>query len=79
MQVNNKTNIVITVYRIPATSSEGLIISIAQYNRINAKRRSNNKYRKKILDDIVNYLKHKDFDNLIILADWNKDILSDDI
>ena len=79
MQVNNKIIIAITAYRIPVMSSNGLRTSIAQYNRMKAKVLSNISYHKEILDNITKYLHNKEYNDLIVVVDWNEDILSPEI
>jgi len=44
-----------------------------------AKVKTNQEYRKEILLEITEYLNNKEYDDLIITADWNEDILSDEI
>ena len=44
-----------------------------------AKVKTNQEYRKEILLEITEYLNNKEYDDLIITADWNEHILSDEI
>ena len=50
-------------------SLKGLATSIVQCNKMNGKIKTNNEYCKEILEDIIKFLKNKDYYNLIISAD----------
>ena len=57
MSNENKTLIVITLYRIPQGTNQGIQTSISQYNQMRGKMISATKYRKEIFKDIIDYVK----------------------
>ena len=52
-----RTLVVINIYQIPSTSSNGNKCSLMQYNLAEGKAKSTNDYRKEILLQIKEYLK----------------------
>ena len=73
LQHKKKKLEIITIYRIPRTSSNGVSCSLTQYNRINRKINSTTSYRKELLNDIREHLrKNPDINDVIISGDYNQ-------
>ena len=64
---------IITLYRIPSTSSNGVCCSLTQYNRIDGKMNTTTTYRKEIFQEIQDYIrKNPEINDIIIAGDYNQ-------
>jgi len=76
---NNKTLVIINLYRIPISSSKGPRCCLTQYNLSEGKVKNSNKYRKEILSQIEEYVNSNNIDEIIIAGDYNQQISSNEI
>ena len=80
MKHNGKTIALINLYRIPATSSNGVTCSLTQYNLQEGKSRSTKHYRTDILKQIKTYImNNNEITDILIAGDFNQNIGSDEI
>ena len=74
-----KTIIIMIIYRILTGDANRVSKSLTQYNRRSAKVWISNEYRSKLLKEITTFLQQQTYDNVILAADWNEDIESNNI
>ena len=80
MTNGEKTILIITVYRLPEGSVQGIHTQRAQINRKEKKVKTSATHRAKILKHLTRYIKsQKNLDDIIIAADWNQSIDSQSI
>ena len=73
---------IITVYRIPDSTRQGILMSKAQYDRINGEVKTSKQYRDKLLKELTSeilQLKAEGINGIIIAGDFNQNIAHDQI
>ena len=74
-----KSILVISLYRILQATDQGIFTSISQYNQIQGEINTATKYRKQILQNMVQLVEQEVCNNIIIYGDFNQDIASSKI
>ena len=68
---NNKAIAIINIYRLPMSLLKGLRCCLIQYNLKDSEVKSNNNYRKEILQQIIECINNNNIDNIIMGGDYN--------
>jgi len=72
--------VIINIYRILKTSSNGVYYLLTQYNKVDRKAKTVAEYRKEILNQIKQYLnENTSINDVIIVGDYNQSIVSKEI
>ena len=72
LSTQNKMIIIISMYCIPASTSNGNKCSLTQYNLVDRKAKKPAQYRKEILSEIKKYVKdNEDIEEIILAGDFN--------
>ena len=80
LKYSMKVIAITNIYRLPITLSNSSKCSLTQYNKIDRKTKTTNKYRKEIFLNIKQYLKdNNDIDDIIIAGDFNQYIEANEI
>ena len=75
MKSKGKRLKVITIYRIPSTSSNGVKCSLTQCHRVDGNIRTTNDHRAETLDDVRKHVRNNtDVSDIIIVGDHNQNI-----
>jgi len=65
---------IITVYRIPDSTRQGILMSKAQYDRINGEVKTSKQYRDELLKELtseISQLKAEGINGIILAGDFN--------
>ena len=79
MTANRKSLLIITAYRITETGGHGVYTVKAQLDKLDKQVRSIKKYRKEFLRDLASFINKMNLDNMLIVVDLNKHIISNAI
>ena len=71
---------IIAIYCIPQLIQQGECNILIQYNRMDGKVKSTNKYHSEIFKEIINVIKaNSKINNVILAGDINQDIVTDKV